>query len=211
MDIVEEKSVEKIPESEVQTQIKEEKPKRKPRTEAQKAAFEKARKTRAANLKKKKEEELAAEEYEVIDDSSDYDEPEPEPAPAPKPKKKGRGRPRGSTKAKKEEARPYPYPTPVGHRIPEGVNHGYLTQSAAHPFVPQPNFNPYGYWGGMPQQSMAPQPVNNYYYGSQQEQPKPQPEPQKEIKYTVEEPDDDEEYYYEEVQPQAPQLKFRFA
>ena len=74
-DIVEQKGIEKSePASEpVVSEVKE----RKPRTEAQKAAFEKARKKRAENLAKKKAQE-------AIEYATDSEEEEVKPKPAPK-------------------------------------------------------------------------------------------------------------------------------
>ena len=88
---LENKSIEKsIQIKEVEAPKKE----KKPRSQAQKEAFEKARKKRAENLAKKKEEEKS-----YVDAVKSNPEPveDIKPAPAPKPKKT-RGRPKKLTK-----------------------------------------------------------------------------------------------------------------
>ena len=107
-DIVETKGIEKVPEP-VEVKEVEEKPKRKPRSEAQKAAFEKARKKRAENLAKKKLEEEGGVSIDESgsnqiqssasnDNTGETNSPEVRPkAPAKK-----RGRPKGSKKLKRE-------------------------------------------------------------------------------------------------------------
>ena len=151
-DIVEQKGIEKSePEPEpVISEVKE----RKPRTEAQKAAFEKARKKRAENLAKKKAQE-------AIDYATDSEEEEVKPKPAPK----KRGRPKGSRKLKRE---PVPEPgTFLPQNIPPeagDIRYGY--------HQPQPQFNPWAFQ----QQPPAPQ-VHNYYYGHQQGAVNQAPEP----------------------------------
>ena len=204
MDIVEEKGIERVEVSEPivseVTQIKE-KPKRKPRSEAQKEAFEKARLVRAANLAKKK----AEAEVEEEEEEEDYVEP-PKPAP------KKRGRPKGS-KLKRE-----PVPE-VGQFSPPNIppQAGDIRYQYQHPTQGQASQYqypiPYQYYTQQqqPPPQLAPQ-VHNYYYGHQQgaihsQSQKPpvvdkprEPEP---------EPESSEEEEYEEYQPQ-PQLRYCF-
>ena len=199
-DIVEQKGIEKSePEPEpVISEVKE----RKPRTEAQKAAFEKARKKRAENLAKKKAQE-------AIDYATDSEEEEVKPKPAPK----KRGRPKGSRKLKRE---PVPEPgTFLPQNIPPeagDIRYGY--------HQPQPQFNPWAFQ----QQPPAPQ-VHNYYYGHQQgavnqaPEPAPAPAPQAAAVEQHFEPDspvyqDDSESSEEDegdyLPPPDPRLKFKF-
>tara|TARA_R110000796_G_scaffold7331_2_gene25175 strand:- start:4586 stop:5173 length:588 start_codon:yes stop_codon:yes gene_type:complete len=188
---IENKSIEKSVEiKEVETP----KPK-KPRSQAQKDAFEKARKKRAENLLKKKEEEEEYEyEEEVVEDI--------------KPPPKRRGRPKKAMKNQEPKQVSFiPPPDPQLY--------------SQYPYQNQPQFNPYQYWGGVPPQQTqapapAPQPVNNYYYyGTEQHTPhqnsntqsyrEPEPSPDGSV-YSSEE---EEEYIV--YPPTEPQLKYRFA
>lgn len=72
---IQEKVIEKQPDAERQPEVK---PK-KPRSEAQKAAFEKARAKRAENLKKKEEEEQAIAEDNINPDTLEVKEDIPPP------------------------------------------------------------------------------------------------------------------------------------
>ena len=213
-DIVDTKGIEKsepieITDSEGQPAEIKEKPKRKPRSEAQKAAFEKARLKRAENLKRKKEEDKEV--------SFEDDEPvSPEVRPKAPPKK--RGRPKGSRKLKRETE-------------PQVGQPNFLPQVAQHPAgdiryqYQQPNpyqqFNPM-----MMYQNQPPPQVHNYYYGHQQgavnQQPRlgeadrqglppPQRPPTPE---SVEESEEDEVQdfiQYPEETYEEPQLRYRFA
>ena len=213
-DIVNTKGIEKsepieITDSEGQPAEIKEKPKRKPRSEAQKAAFEKARLKRAENLKRKKEEDKEV--------SFEDDEPvSPEVRPKAPPKK--RGRPKGSRKLKRETE-------------PQVGQPNFLPQVAQHPAgdiryqYQQPNpyqqFNPM-----MMYQNQPPPQVHNYYYGHQQgavnQQPRlgeadrqglppPQRPPTPE---SVEESEEDEVQdfiQYPEETYEEPQLRYRFA
>ena len=198
---IENKSIEKSVEiKEVETP----KPK-KPRSQAQKDAFEKARKKRAENLlKKKAEEEEYEEEDEVVEPVADI-----------KPPPKRRGRPKKAMK--NQEPKPVSFIPPPDPQLYS--QYPYQVQNQA-----QPQFNPYQYWGGVPPQvapapAPALQPVNNYYYyGAEQQTP---PNPLGSPKQTYREPEPspegsiDEEYedYREEIEypPTEPQLKYRFA
>ena len=199
-DIVEQKGIEKSePVSEpVISEVKE----RKPRTEAQKAAFEKARKKRAENLAKKKAQEAI--EYTEAG-SSEEEEVKPKPAP------KKRGRPKGSRKLKRE---PVPEPgTFLPQNIPPeagDIRYGY--------HQPQPQFNPWAFQ----QQPPAPQ-VHNYYYGHQQGavNQAPEPAPAQAAPQAVEHFEPDSPVYQDESEsseederdylpPPDPRLKFKF-
>tara|TARA_R100001369_G_scaffold92809_1_gene139995 strand:- start:1846 stop:2454 length:609 start_codon:yes stop_codon:yes gene_type:complete len=199
-DIVEQKGIEKSePVSEpVISEVKE----RKPRTEAQKAAFEKARKKRAENLAKKKAQEAI--EYTEAG-SSEEEEVKPKPAP------KKRGRPKGSRKLKRE---PVPEPgTFLPQNIPPeagDIRYGY--------HQPQPQFNPWAFQ----QQPPAPQ-VHNYYYGHQQgavnqaPEPAPAPAPQAAVEHFEpdspvyqDESESSEEDERDYLPPPDPRLKFKF-
>ena len=202
---IQSKSIERVAEPEpAQVQTKSiEKPK-KPRTEAQKEAFEKARLKRAENLKKKKEQNrillTAEEEDEYIAEQADQtDIPEPAPPPAPK----RRGRPR-----KKKEEPPAPHFIQPNSYQPQNL---YPIQGQ------QQAFNPYQYWGGMPP-PQAPQPVvHNYYYGANPKETN-QKETIREVQEKIQEPPPtpepivfEEEYEEEYELPADPRLKFRFA
>jgi hypothetical protein len=222
-DIVETKGIEKVPEP-VEVKEVEEKPKRKPRTEAQKAAFEKARKKRAENLAKKKLEEEGGvsmgELSNQIQSSASGNPPNPvqeevsanSPEVRPKAPAKKRGRPKGSRKLKREPEPVAGQPNFLPQNIPPeagDIRYGYQ----------QPNpyqFNPMMMYQPPPQ-------VHNYYYGHQQgavhQQPSrvappPTRPPSPEV---VEETSSEEEEWNEqpvEYPPDAyrePSLKYRFA
>ena len=172
-----------------------EKPK-KERTQAQKDAFEKARKKRAENLAKKKELEAQTtpEPLEVMKQNQ-----------IEKPKKK-RGRPRKPKMVVDEPPlQQFIPPQPINPTMP------YHVQGQ--------QFNPYHYPLPIPQTPV--QPVNNYYYygtpppSAPQEKEEPKPEldfvgEAKTIETNDYNPDEetDEEVEYE--LPPDPRLKFRF-
>ena len=201
---LENKSIEKS------VQIKEvEAPKKekKPRSQAQKEAFEKARKKRAENLAKKKEEEKSY--VDVVKSNT-----EPVEVEDIKPAPKRRGRPKKLTK--NQEPQPVSFIPPPDPQLYSQ----YPIQSQA-----QPHFNPYQYWGGMPQQPQQQPVVNNYYYGEQhhhqakpepkQQLPRYEPEPSPDGSINddydyQEEFEEEEEIEYPHSQPQT-QLKYRFA
>ncbi len=193
---------------------------KKPRSQAQKDAFEKARKKRAENLKKKKEaeegvsQEVKTEDSEVVEKSNTATPPEPTGV-------KKRGRPKGvkNKKVMKRDPEPEPpqplphTPAPVYLDYPPPHNPRYPQQGLYYPPPPQ-------YYHPPPQPQ--PQPVNNYYYYGSGQTPAPSPDPQvhppqKEEDYEVvedslsseEEPDNID--YHHGVMPQTPQLKYRFA
>lgn len=182
---------------------------KKPRTQKQKEAFEKARAKRLENIAKKKiEEEQYSNEYPVADETNPYVLPTDEP---PKPVKK-RGRPRGSAKFKREDPPrpPHNYPQPVAHQIPQGYNHGIPQQPSGISY-----FNPPSYY---PPPTPQPAQIHNYYYGANPHQPQPQPQPEpQQLKFKVEEPEEEEEIVEEPVEqeiyeePQQPIYKYRFA
>ena len=204
--------------------IQEVKP-RKPRSEAQIAAFEKARKKRAENLAKKKLEQgekavsvgvsenqtpTGTETLQELESSLDDGGNASKSAP-----KKKRGRPKGSkTKLKRE-----PVPTPGQPNFlppnipPDAGDIRYQYQQPHHS-----QFNPW-----MAYQPQPPPQVHNYYYGHQQgavnQAPPPEPvpvaqEPEPEPEPLTTEPDwssesEDEADYL--PAPADPRLKFRFA
>ena len=186
---IENKSIEKS----VEIKVVEAEPKpRKPRSQAQKDAFEKARKKRAENLLKKKTEEEA-----VAPEPVEAEEIKPPPASKPK---KTRGRPKKLTKNQELQAQSFiPPPDPQLYS-----QYPYQVQNQA-----QPQFNPYQYWGGgiPPQQAQAPQ--ERAMGGGQEvefvETREPEPSPNGSIEYEYEEEEEEIEY----GEP-APQLKYRF-
>ena len=183
---------------------------KKPRSEAQKAAFEKARAKRAENLKNK-ELKINPDTLEVATE-----------APSGVAPKKKRGRPRGSTKAKQLE-KPR-LPEPVNNPVYQPVNHG-LPFSAQ---TPQ-NFYQYDPRAFQPPPTPQPAPVNNYYYygtppPQDKEEPrsilKKQPLSAKQESSSEEEEYEESgdygnygnpEYIQDTYQPPEPKLKFRFA
>ncbi len=199
---IESKSIEKSVEiKEVGTAPQRETPKpKKPRSQAQKDAFEKARKKRAENLLKKKEEE-----------ETEYEEDEVEVVAEIKPPPKRRGRPKKAMKNQEPKQVSFiPPPDPQLYS-----QYPYQVQNQA-----QPQFNPYQYWGGVPPQvapAPAPQPVNNYYYYGEpphapqtskyEREPEPSPEG------SIDEDYEEERYTEEEIEYPStePQLKDRFA
>ena len=205
-DIVAEKGIEKSqPEPQPEPVISEVKA-RKPRTEAQKAAFEKARKKRAENLAKKKAQE------EIDYDSDTEAEEKPKPAP------KKRGRPKGSRSKKLTRETVPELGTYLPQNIPPeagDIRYGYGQPPQQHQFAPW-------MYAQQPQPQQAPQ-VHNYYYGHQQgavnqapqqqgqeEQPQPlSPDPQlyNEAESSSEESEDERDYL---PAPEDPRLKFRF-
>ena len=211
-DIVDTKGIEKVEEIKVhqgterEVEPKEEKPKRKPRSEAQKAAFEKARKKRAENLAKKKEEE-----NDVLEEEPFF-LPEPTQALSEKKQPKKRGRPKGSKKLKREPVPELGQPNFLPRNTPPEAGDLRYQYQQTNPY----QFNPMM----MYQQQFQPPPqVHNYYYGHQQPQPQPQPQqpppPQRPpTPEVVEESSEEEvEQYVEYPQEtyQEPQLRYRFA
>ena len=211
---LDEKMIEK---SEIQTTIVDEvKPKvKKPRSEAQIKAFEKARAKRMENLKKK-EEVVSEVEQEVVspdpqlavDDKSVSfaDTPQPLPVANEKPKR-GRGRPKGVRNKKvmkHQEPAPTPdkpyYPQPVEHPIPQAQPPQYQFQGQ----VPLNPYQQFQYYQPPPQQQA---PVNNYYYYGQAP---PQPEVGGEM-FEPESEEEEEEEIIEQTQDtyQEP-LRYRF-
>ena len=143
-----------IQEKVIEKQVEELKPVvKKPRSEAQKAAFEKARAKRAENLKKK--EDNTTEIMSQLETPHSVVEEGVVEETKPPPKK--RGRPRGSTKAKKEAERPT-LPQPTNNPVYQPVNHNI-------PFNQNTPQNFYQYDPRYQQPPPPPQaPVNNYYY-----------------------------------------------
>lgn len=201
-DIVDTKGIEKVEEIKVQEDT--EKPKRKPRTEAQKAAFEKARLKRAENLAKKKEEEKDLLEEEPFFST------EPTQALSEKNQPKKRGRPRGSRKLKREPVPELGQPNFLPRNTPPEAGDLRYQYQHNNPY----QFNPMM----MYQQQFQPPPqVHNYYYGHQQgavhQQPREQPprrrSPTPESESSSEE--EVEQYPQETYQEPQPQLRYRFA
>lgn len=173
---LDEKQIEKTEIEQVINEVAEETPKpKKPRSEAQKKAFEKARAKRMENLKLKEEQGkkevvIAPDPQLAVQDKGvSFDTPEPVIAPLTTPKKK-RGRPKGvkNKKVMKHQEppptpdRPY-YPHPVDYPIPQAQPPQYAFQGGQVPL------NPHAGTIGAPQQYIyqpPPQqaPVNNYYY-----------------------------------------------
>ena len=189
-DIVDTKGIERVVEAP--------KPK-KPRSQAQKEAFEKARQKRAENLARKKEEE------ELEDWAEDEVDKELPPVKDIKPPPKKRGRPAGTRK--------------IMNRRPEPPAQQFISPPDPQLYGQYPVMgqNPYPYYQPPPQPQQ--QPVNNYYYYGSAPPQEPreateepefknetilhaQPEPQ-----YGEESSEEEEIDY----PAQPQLKFRFA
>jgi len=221
---LQEKGIEKSDEIIVQ-----EKP-RKPRSQAQKDAFEKARKKRAENLAKKKLEKEKAVSFSPEQNQIQQVEPSPsdtgeleqtapsvvddvgENAPKSTAKGKKRGRPKGSkTKLKRERVPEVGEPNflPPNQPPPAGdIRYNYQHHSAYNPWMayqpPQP-----------------PPQVHNYYYGHQQgavQQGPPAPAPEPEVVpppevepefFDVSSESEDEEDYFP-PEPTA-NLKYRFA
>jgi hypothetical protein len=189
---------------------------KKPRSEAQIKAFEKARAKRMENLKLKEKAEavIAPDPHpaEAVEDKSVSFEDKPEPIIAPL--KKKRGRPKGvkNKKVMKHQEppprpdRPY-YPHPVEHPIPQPQPPQYQFQGQ-HYAPPPPQ-----YYQPPPQQA----PVNNYYYYGAPPQQVANEEPE----YAVVDSEDDivepEEVEVEQEQeqveqefPPQPSLRYRF-
>ncbi len=204
------KSIER---TEIKEVVKEEKPK-KTRTEAQKQAFEKARKKREANLKARKE-------AEELDAWAEEELQREDPQPVIKPPPKKRGRPR---KKKVEEQPAQQFISP-----PDPQLAGQFPVQGQIPMNPYQQFQ---YYQPPPQ----PAPVNNYYYyGAPPPKEEPKPDgasqtnkPDSSTKQPVFEPPmesepspygsihSDEDYedeidYDTYANEQASQLKYRFA
>tara|TARA_R110002167_G_scaffold190456_1_gene392744 strand:- start:2797 stop:3393 length:597 start_codon:yes stop_codon:yes gene_type:complete len=188
------KSIER---TEIKEVVEEVKPK-KTRTEAQKQAFEKARKKREANLKARKEEA-------ELDSWAEEELQREDPQPVIKAPPKRRGRPR-----KKKEEPPAPqFIPPPDPQLTRGI-----------PIQGQIPMNPYQQFQYY-QPPPTPAPVNNYYYyGAPPPKEEPTPdsftkhpvfEPPVEPEVTFEEPPQEEEVEYETYASTDPRLKFRFA
>ena len=209
-DIVDTKGIERVVEEvkeEVAPTPKGAKPK-KPRSQAQKDAFEKARLKRQANLAKKKEEEEldAWAEGEVSKELPEVQDIKPPP--------KKRGRPK-----KAMNRRPEPQAQPF-IQAPDPTNISYPVQGQ----IPMNPYQQYQYYQPPPQ---APAPVNNYYYygqGQPRDATQSLPEQsvakeQKKVEFVQREsepsPDgslvDSDEEYYADPPDLREQLKYRFA
>jgi hypothetical protein len=213
-DIVETKGIEKIPvEPETNLEVKEieEKPKRKPRSEAQKAAFEKARLKRAENLAKKKLEEEDSEpdlSNQIQMHASSVKGGVSANSTEVSAKPKSRGRPKGSKKLKREPEPIQGQPNFLPQNIPPQA--GDIRYQYHQP-------NPYQYHPFIQQQYQPPPQIHNYYYGHQQgavhqqprEHPPPQRPPTPESESSSEEELEFVEQEYQYLPP--PTLKYRFA
>ena len=195
-DVVESKGIEGVVEG-----VKETPKPKKERSQAQKEAFEKARKKRAENLAKKKE----AEELDAWAEA-EVDKELPKVADIKPPPKK-RGRPKKAMNRRPEPQAPQYVPPPD----PQLYSH-----------YPIQGVNPYQHYQLPPPQQPV---VNNYYYGEQhhhlpqrgseatkietkEELPQFEPEPSPDGSIV----DSDEEEYQQQVQfDDTPQLKYRFA
>jgi len=224
------KQIEKseITETIVDTQDKPKKVK-KPRSEAQIKAFEKARAKRMENLKLKEQAEavIAPDPQLAVEDKSVSFEEKPEPVIAPL--KKKRGRPKGAKNKKvmkHQEPPPRPdrpyYPHPVEHPIPQPQPPQYAFQGGQVPLNPHAGTIG-GITGGLPPQQYIYQPppqqapVNNYYYYGT---PPPQQVANEEPDYAVvdsedeivepEEVEQDAVREVEEEVPPQPALRYRF-
>lgn len=216
-DIVETKGIEKIPvEPNLEVKEIEEKPKRKPRSEAQKAAFEKARLKRAENLAKKKLEEEDSEadlSNQIQMPASSVKEGVSANSTEVSAKPKARGRPKGSKKLKREPEPIQGQPNFLPQNIPPqagDIRYQYHQPNPYqyHPFALPPSFGA--------QQYQPPPQIHNYYYGHQQgavnqqprEQPPPQRPPTPESEISSEEELEFVEQEYQYLPP--PTLKYRF-
>ena len=221
MDIVDTKGIEKIEVSEPKVEEVVEK-KRKPRSEAQKAAFEKARKKRAENLASKKLEEGGGVSIDETQNQTqqigggtgpnqtqeEVSANSPEVRAKAPPKK--RGRPKGSKKLKREPTPELGQPNFLPQvNQPEAGDIRYQYQQPN----PYQQFNPM-----MMYQHQPPPQVHNYYYGHQQgavhQQPREQPPqrpPSPEVESSEEEDEVQDYLQYPEETYQEPVLKFRFA
>ena len=191
---------------------------KKPRSEAQIKAFEKARAKRMENLilKEQAEAVIAPDPQLAVEDKSVSFEEKPEPIIAPL--KKKRGRPKGAKNKKvmkHQEPPPRPdrpyYPHPVEHPIPQPQPPQYPIQGQ----VPLNPYQQYQYYQPPPQQA----PVNNYYYYGT---PPPQQVANEEPDYAVVdsedeivEPEEVEQEVEQEVEeehpaPPQPALRYRF-
>lgn len=192
---------------------------KKPRSEAQIKAFEKARAKRMENLKLKEQAEavIAPDPQLAVEDKSVSFEEKPEPIIAPL--KKKRGRPKGAKNKKvmkHQEPPPRPdrpyYPHPVEHPIPQPQPPQYPIQGQ----VPLNPYQQYQYYQPPPQPQA---PVNNYYYYGT---PPPQQVANEEPDYAVVdsedeivEPEEVEQEVEQEVEeehpaPPQPALRYRF-
>lgn len=190
-DVVESKGIERVVE-----EVKETPKPKKERSQAQKDAFEKARKKRAENLAKKKE----SEELDAWAES-EVDKELPKVADIKPPPKK-RGRPKRAMNRRPE---------------PQAPKYVSPPDSQVYSQYPIQGVNPYQYYQPSPQQQPV---VNNYYYGEQHHHPQkttklhtpdlPQFEPEPSPEGSI--VDSDEEEHQQQVQfDDTPQLKYRFA
>ena len=231
MDIVDTKGIEKIEPSQQQEvkEVEKVEKKRKPRSEAQKAAFEKARKKRAENLASKKLEEAGGVSIDETQNQTqqigggtgpnqtqeEVSANSPEVRAKAPPKK--RGRPKGSKKLKREPTPELGQPNFLPQvNPPEAGDIRYQYQQPN----PYQQFNPMMMYQH-PAIATPPQ-VHNYYYGHQQgavppsaEQPRTQPPPQRppspEVESSEEEDEVQDYLQYPEETYQEPQLRYRFA
>ena len=212
---------------------------KKPRSQAQKDAFEKARKKRAENVAKKKEQEVSQQIKE--EDIKEDDEVLRSGGGVEKtpPQKKKAGRPKGAKNKKVMNREPEPtedkpnYPRPVDHPIYEARDNGHRFQGQdnRHQQYQAPPQYPNSVSHYAPTYSMPPpqhysmpppqQPVHNhYYYGK--ENPDQIPHPARttshrdiDLNDAVYSSSDNEEFEPEPepypVQPPQPELKYRFA
>jgi len=199
---------------------------KKPRSEAQIKAFEKARAKRMENLKlKEKAEAVIAPDPQLAVDDKSVSFDEPVIAPLRQAEKKKRGRPKGAKNKKvmkHQEPPPTPdrpyYPHPVEHPIPQAQPPQYQYQGGHVPLNPH---QVGGIAGGLPPQQYIyqpqpqPAPVNNYYYYGGA--PQPQQVANEEPEYAVVDSEEDviepEEAEVEEEPPQEiyqPALRYRF-
>tara|TARA_Y100000592_G_scaffold30284_1_gene48242 strand:- start:3186 stop:3878 length:693 start_codon:yes stop_codon:yes gene_type:complete len=228
-DIVETKGIEKIEEVKIQETADavldpQQKPKRKPRTEAQKAAFEKARKKRAENLAKKKLEEeggvspAVSQSCPTSTASGTLPNPAQEevsansPEVRPKAPAKKRGRPKGSKKLKREPEPKVGQPNFLPQNIPPEAGDIRYQYQQQNPY----QFNPMMMYQPPPQ-------VHNYYYGHQQGAVHQQPSrvappshaeqrpPSPEVVESSSEEEVEQYIEYPQDTYQEPSLKYRFA
>ena len=216
---IEEKILERQPQSELPppSEVVEkviEKPK-KPRTQAQKEAFEKARKKRAENLAKKKAERVEDELKSMENPSETIPTPmevmKQNKIEAPK---KRRGRPRGSKSKIVNEEPPLQQFIPPTQGYPP-MPYPVQGQQYQHYYQPQPQpapVNNYYYYGAPPpshpgQVAHPPSPLNPVSVADEPEREERRVQFEKE-ELEVPQPDEIEEEEYE--LPPDPRLKFRF-
>ena len=221
-DIVETKGIEKVPVEPVQVKEIEEKPKRKPRSEAQKAAFEKARLKRAENLAKKKLEEEDSEpdlSNQIQESASSVKEGVSANSTEVSAKPKARGRPKGSKKLKREPEPVLGQPNFLPQNIPPQAGDIRYQYHQPNPYQYHPFSN--ADLRFIQQQYQPPPQIHNYYYGQQPtpasaipptppagRKPRRPPTPESESS-SEEELEFVEQEQYQYLPP--PTLKYRFA